>query len=42
MTCVDTGFKNQFAEHAAALGVKAEVVHRNPDAKGFHVLIDAG
>jgi transposase len=35
---VDTGFKNQFVEHAATLGIAAEVVHRNPEARGFHVL----
>ncbi|MEU6534208.1 IS5 family transposase [Streptomyces sp. NPDC046928] len=37
-TWVDTGFKNQFAEHAATLGVNAEVVHRDPETRGFHVL----
>jgi transposase len=37
-TWVDTGFKNKFVEHAATLGVSAEVVHRNPEARGFHVL----
>ena len=35
---VDTGFKNQFVEHAATLGITAEVVHRNPEVKGFHIL----
>ena len=35
---VDTGFKNQFVEHAATLGIAAEVVHRNPEVKGFHIL----
>ena len=35
---VDTGFKNRFVEHAATLGISAEVVHRNPEARGFHVL----
>ncbi|MCP2353615.1 transposase [Nonomuraea thailandensis] len=38
VTWVDTGFKNQFAEHAATLGVNAEVVHRDPETRGFHVL----
>ncbi|WP_433381088.1 IS5 family transposase [Streptosporangium sp. CA-115845] len=37
-TWVDAGFKNQFTEHAAALGIDAEVVPRNSDIKGFHVL----
>lgn len=37
-TWVDTGFKNQFVEHAATLGINAEVVHRDPDTRGFHVL----
>jgi transposase len=35
---VDQGFKNRFVEHAATLGVNAEVVTRNPEARGFHVL----
>jgi transposase len=35
---VDQGFKNQFVEHAATLGIDAEVVTRNPEARGFHVL----
>jgi len=35
---VDTGFKNKFVEHAATLGINAEVVHRNPEVRGFHVL----
>ena len=38
MAWVDTGFKNQFVEHAATLGVNAEVVHRNPETRGFQVL----
>ncbi|MFI6505938.1 IS5 family transposase [Nonomuraea typhae] len=38
VTWVDTGFKNQFAEHAATLGVGAEVVHRDPGTRGFPVL----
>jgi transposase len=37
-TWVDTGFKTQFVEHAAALGVDAEVVHRNPEVRGFHLV----
>ncbi|WP_066946661.1 IS5 family transposase [Microtetraspora fusca] len=37
-TWVDAGFKTQFAEHAAALGIDAEIVPRNSDVKGFHVL----
>ena len=35
---VDQGFKNRFVEHAAALGIDAEVVTRDPAARGFHVL----
>jgi transposase len=35
---VDQGFKNKFVEHAATLGVSAEVVLRNPGTRGFHVL----
>jgi transposase len=37
-TWVDAGFKTQFAEHAAALGIDAEIVPRNSGVKGFHVL----
>lgn len=37
-TWVDAGFKNKFVEHAATLGVDAEVVPRNVEAKGFHVV----
>ena len=37
-TWVDQGFKNRFVEHAATLGIDAEVVTRNPEATGFHVL----
>jgi transposase len=37
-TWVDAGFKTQFVEHAAALGVDAEVVPRNVEVKGFHVV----
>ena len=35
---VDQGFKNQFVEHAATLGIDAEVVTRDPGQRGFHVL----
>ena len=35
---VGAGFKNQFVEHAATIGISTEVVHRNPEARGFHVL----
>ncbi|MFF0191323.1 IS5 family transposase, partial [Streptomyces sp. NPDC005244] len=34
----DTGFKNAVVEHGARLGIDVEVVNRNPDAKGFHVV----
>jgi transposase len=37
-TWVDTGFKNKFVEHAATLGVDAEVVHRNEQVRGFSVV----
>jgi hypothetical protein len=37
-TWVDQGFKNQFIEHGAALGIDVEVVPRNSDVKGFHVI----
>jgi hypothetical protein len=37
-TWVDAGFKNQFVEHAATLGVDAEVVPTNVESKGFHVV----
>jgi transposase len=37
-TWVDTGFKNKFVEHAATLGVDAEVVPRNEQVRGFAVL----
>ena len=35
---VDQGFKNKFVEHAATLGIDAEVVTREPGTRGFHVL----
>ena len=35
---VDQGFKNQFIEHGAALGINVEVVPRNSNVKGFHVI----
>ncbi len=37
-TWVDASFKTQFAEHAAALGIDAEIVPRESDIKGFHLL----
>ena len=37
-TWVDAGFKNQFVEHAASLRIDAEVVPRNTETKGFHVV----
>lgn len=37
-TWVDAGFKNQFVEHAAELGIDAEVVPRNTKIRGFHVV----
>lgn len=37
-TWVDAGFKNQFVEHAATLGIDAEVVPRNTETRGFHVV----
>jgi len=37
-TWVDQGFKNQFVEHGASLGIDVEVVPRNTDVKGFHVI----
>jgi transposase len=37
-TWVDTGFKNKFVEHAATLGIDAEVVHRNEQVRGFSVV----
>jgi transposase len=37
-TWVDAGFKNQFVEHAATLGVDAEVVPRNTETRGFHIV----
>ena len=36
-TWVDTGFKNKFIEHAATLGIDAEVVPRNEQVRGFSV-----
>ncbi|WP_449062248.1 transposase [Planomonospora algeriensis] len=38
LTWVDIGFKKQFADHAATLGVHTRVVHRDPGTRGFHVL----
>lgn len=37
-TWVDTGFKNATIEHGAQLGIDVEVVSRNPNKPGFHVL----
>lgn len=37
-TWVDAGFKNQFVEHAATLGIDAEIVPRNAETRGFHVV----
>lgn len=35
---VDTGFKNAVIEHGAKLGIDVEVVNRNPEIRGFHVV----
>ncbi|MFD9415175.1 IS5 family transposase [Streptomyces goshikiensis] len=35
---VDTGFKNAVVEHGARLGIDVEVVHRNPEVRGFHIV----
>jgi transposase len=35
---VDTGFKNAVVEHGAKLGIDVEVVNRNPEIRGFHVV----
>ncbi|MBV6703565.1 transposase, partial [Kitasatospora aureofaciens] len=35
---VDTGFKNAMVEHGAGLGIDVEVVARNSDVRGFHVV----
>jgi transposase len=32
---VDAGFKNAVADHGADLGIQVEVVHRDPDTRGF-------
>jgi transposase len=37
-TWVDAGFKSTVVEHGARLGVDVEVVTRNPDTKGFHIV----
>ncbi|WP_405541230.1 IS5 family transposase [Streptomyces phaeochromogenes] len=34
----DTGFKNAVVEHGAKLGIGVEVVNRNPETRGFHVV----
>jgi transposase len=35
---VDTGFKNTVVEHGASLGVDVEVVSRDAERRGFHVV----
>ena len=35
---VDTGFKNAVIEHGAALGIDVEVVSRDAEKRGFHVV----
>lgn len=35
---VDTGFKNTVIEHGATLGIDVEVVSRNAEKRGFHVV----
>lgn len=35
---VDTSFKNAVVEHGARLGIDVEVVNRDPDIRGFHVV----
>lgn len=37
-TWADTGFKNAVIEHGAQLGIDVEVVNRNPETRGFHVV----
>jgi transposase len=37
-TWVDTGFKNTVIEHGARLGIDVEVVARNSQERGFHVV----
>jgi transposase len=37
-TWVDTGFKNTAIEHGAKLGIDVEVVSRNTQTRGFHVV----
>ncbi len=39
---VDTGFKNAVIGHGANLGIDVEVVSRNPEVRGFHVVKGAG
>lgn len=34
----DTGFRTKVVEHAAEIGINVQVVARNADVKGFHVL----
>jgi transposase len=35
---VETGFKNAVVEHGARLGIDVEVINRNPEIRGFHVV----
>jgi transposase len=35
---VDTGFKNATVEHGAAIGIDVEVIPRNTQIRGFHVV----
>ncbi|MZE54804.1 IS5 family transposase, partial [Streptomyces sp. SID5770] len=35
---VDTVFKNTVIEHGAHLGIDVEIVNRNPEKRGFHVV----
>jgi hypothetical protein len=35
---MDAGFKTQFVEHAAEIGVDTAVVPRNPEVAGFRVV----
>ena len=37
-TWVDTGFKNAVIEHGARLGIDVEVVARNTQVRGFHIV----
>lgn len=35
---VDTGFTKAVVEHGASLGIDVEVLNRNPEIRGFHVV----